>query len=72
MRLLAMVFPFLIVTVISSSAFAQTVGWGSAARNPCAGVTCSGRGRCVIVRGQPTCSCQAGYTADATGINWSA
>jgi hypothetical protein len=35
--------------------------------NPCAGVTCSYRGQCVVSHGAPTCACYQGYTSN--GLN---
>jgi hypothetical protein len=37
--------------------------------NLCDGVQCSGHGRCIVVRGEPACACEAGSTPDATGLN---
>lgn len=36
------------------------------AANPCAGITCSGRGRCVTTPQGPTCACELGFRADPT------
>lgn len=35
--------------------------------DPCAGVTCSGHGDCVVVAGQPSCECE--YTYKPDGLN---
>ena len=33
--------------------------------DPCAVVTCSGRGDCTVVSGNPTCACHAGFMPDS-------
>jgi hypothetical protein len=57
-----------LITFSGASAFAQGE-WVSPAPNPCAGRSCPGNFTCVVVQGEPTCSCPAGYTADAAGTN---
>lgn len=52
----------LVVLSFSNVAFAQR-------GNPCAGVSCSGAGQCVVVQGRPSCSCQQGYAPDSSGLN---
>jgi hypothetical protein len=37
--------------------------------NPCAEVTCSGHGACIIKGGEPVCACHDGYRADDAGVN---
>ncbi len=37
---------------------------GDAAQDPCAGVTCSGRGRCAVAGREALCVCDAGFVAD--------
>ena len=37
--------------------------------NPCDGVSCTGHGRCIVIRGEPGCACEEGYEADAVGLN---
>lgn len=52
-----------------AQAEATTVQASKSLPNPCEGIPCSGHGRCVVVRGEPACACEEGYTTDATGIN---
>lgn len=40
-----------------------------AQQDQCAGITCAGHGRCVVIRGEPGCACDEGFVADATGLN---
>lgn len=49
------------VISVSSNVYAQ--------QDQCAGITCAGHGRCVVIRGEPGCACDEGFTADATGLN---
>lgn len=39
-------------------------GAGNAGRDPCAGLTSSGRGRCAVAGGDALCVCDAGFVAD--------
>ena len=45
----------------ASTAFAEQ-------SDPCAGVSCSGRGTCLVIRGEPGCACEEGFVADASAI----
>ena len=56
---------FLVMVLVfsfASSVWAQQV-------DPCSGIACSGHGRCIVVRGEPACACEAEFTADASGLN---
>ena len=37
--------------------------------NPCDGIDCSGRGRCVLEETQPLCECDEGFIADGLSCN---
>ena len=51
----------LTVFLSTSTAFAEQ-------SDPCAGVSCSGHGTCVVIRGEPGCVCEDDYRSDNTGL----
>ena len=54
--------------IVAGSVFVLTMSLAGLANaklgDPCARVSCSNHGTCVVVQGQPVCACDEGYVAD--------
>jgi len=59
--------PTVTCELLSSDLFEDFLSTGIAFEDPCAANECGENGACTVLNGFPTCSCESGYAAVATG-----